>query len=207
MIESINKEEKSCFNITLACELIEKSPDYVLDKCKDFDANILNSEELRAFREEMKIGQNDPPEYLELEKQITSSVYFVCTFKLHDYQAISAVSFNFINDIASECLISLGRPNDIARYSSEYSVFRVVLSSLEQIYRNGRIQQDTPENRVCTWKKDNKMLVSFVSRYHPDGQFLGIQIRGIQAHPWGMDLDTLYNKSRKYVKDIKLMTE
>ena len=76
-------------------------------------------------------------------------------------------------------MISLGRPDDIARYSSEYSVFKLVLSSLEQIYHNGRIQQDTPDNRVCTWIKDNKMLVSFVSRYQPNGQFLGIQIRGI----------------------------
>ena len=74
---------------------------------------------------------------------------------------------------------------------------RLFLGSLEKIYLNGRIQQDTKENRVYTWKKDDRILVSFVSRYHPDGQYLSVQIRDIQLYPQGKALEILYNQIRK----------
>jgi len=90
-------------------------------------------------------------------------------------------------------------------------VLRVFLVSLEKLYLNGRIQQDYLEERVYTWKKDNRTLVSFVS-YPPSGsastgQFLGVQIRDTQLYPQGNELELLYNKTQKHVENLKWVQE
>ena len=196
MNKSIDGEGTKFFHVPFACELMRKSTAQVLEKCEDFGAELFTAEDIRASTDDMKSSQK---------------VSFKCTFELRDYQAISFVSINFINDTAVECVISLGRPINIERYSSEDSVLRVFLVSLEKLYLNGRIQQDYLDERVYTWKKDNRTLVSFVS--HPPsgpasaGQFLSVQIRDTQLYPQGNELELLYNKAQKHVENLKWVQE
>jgi len=211
MNESIDGEGTKFFHVPFACELMQKSTAQVLEKCEDFGAELFTAEDILASTDDMKSSQAVPPEFLKVMKRYTNKVSFKCTFELHDYQAISFVSINFINAVAVECVISLGRPINIERYSSEESVLRVFLVSLEKLYLNGRIQQDYLEERVYTWKKDNRTLVSFVS-YPPSGpastgQFLGVQIRDTQLYPQGNELELLYNKAQKHVENLKLVQE
>jgi len=204
MNKSIDREETNFFHIPFACELMQKSTTQVLEKCAaDFGAELFTAEDIRAFTDELKSSQAaPPPEFLKILKQYTNKVSFNCTFELRDYQAFSFVSINFINDTAVECVISLGRPINLERYSSEKPVLRVFLVSLEKLYLNGRIQKDRPEERIYTWKKDNRTLVSFVS-YLRVGQLLNIQIRDTQLYPQGNELELLYNKTQKHVENLK----
>lgn len=211
MNKSIDRKGTNFFHIPFACELMQKSTAQVLEKCKDFGAELFTAEDIRAFRDDMKSNQAIPPEFLKVLKPFTNKVSFNCNFELHGYQAFSFVSINFINNTAVECVISLGRPINIERYSSEDSVLRVFLVSLEKLYLNGRIQQDYLDERVYTWKKDNRTLVSFVS--HPPsgpasaGQFLSVQIRDTQLYPQGNELELLYNKAQKHVENLKCVHE
>jgi len=212
MNESIDGEGTNFFHIPFACELMQESTTQVLEKCIGFGAELFTAEDIRAFTDELKSSQAaPPPEFLKIQKQYTDRVSFDCTFELRGYQAFSFVSINFINATAVECVISLGRPINIERYSSEESVLRVFLVSLEKLYLNGRIQQDYLEERVYTWKKDNRTLVSFVS--HPPsgpasaGQFLSVQIRDTQLYPQGNELELLYNKTQKRVENLKWAQE
>ena len=202
MNKSIDRKGTNFFHIPFACELMQKSTAQVLEKCKDFGAELFTAEDIRAFRDDMKSSQAIPPEFLKVLNPFTNRVSFNCNFELRDYQAFSFVSINFINDTAVECVISLGRPINLERYSSEKSVLRVFLVSLEKLYLNGRIQKDRPEERIYTWKKDNRTLVSFVS-YLRVGQLLNIQIRDTQLYPQGNELELLYNKTQKHVENLK----
>jgi len=209
MNESIDRGETNFFHIPFACELMQKSTAQVLEKCKDFGAELFTAEDIRAFTDDMKSNQAIPPEFLKLMIRYTNRVSFNCNFELRDYQAVSFVSINFINDTAVECAISLGLPINLERYSSEESVLRVFLTSLEKLYFNGRIQQDYLEERVYTWKKDSRTLVSLVS-HSPSGpasagQFLSVQIRDTQLYPQGNNLELLYNETNKHVKNLKLV--
>jgi len=211
MNKSIDRKGTKFFHVPFACELMQKSTAQVLEKCKDFGAELFTAEDIRAFRDDMKSNQAIPPEFLNVLKPFTNKVSFNCNFELHDYQAFSFVSINFINATAVECVISLGRPINLERYSSEESVLKAFLVSLEKLYLNGRIQQDYLEERVYTWKKDNRTLVSFVS--HPPsgpasaGQFLSVQIRDTQLYPQGNELELLYNKAQKHVENLKCVHE
>lgn len=207
MNKSIDRKGTNFFHIPFACELMQKSTAQVLEKCKDFGAELFTGEDIRAFRDDMKSNQKIPPEFLKVLKPFTNRISFNCNFELHDYQAFSFVSINFINATAVECVLNLDRPINLERYSSEESVLRVFLVSLEKLYLNGRIQQDYPEGRVFSWKKDDRTLVSFVS-YSPSGpastgQFLSVQIRDTQLYPQGDELELLYDKTQKHVKDLK----
>lgn len=211
MNESIDEERTKFFHVPFACELMRKSTAQVLKKCEDFGAELFTAEDIRASTDDMKSSQAVSPEFLKIQKQYTDKVSFKCTFELSGYRAISFVSINFINDTAVECIISLGRPINIERYSSEEAVLRIFLVSLEKLYLNGRIQQDYLDERVYTWKKDNRTLVSFVS--HPPsgpastGQFLGVQIRDTQLYPQGNELELFYNKAQKRVENLKWVQE
>ena len=206
MDESIDREGTNFFHIPFACELMQKSTTQVLKQCAKFGATLLTTQDLRAFEDELS-----PDEALEIHQQYNAKISFRCTFKIQDYEAFCFVSFNFINDIAVECVISLGRPINFERYSSEKSVLRVFLVSLEKLYLNGRIQHHLQE-RVYTWKKDNRTLVSFVS-YSPSGStstdtFLSVQIRDTQLHPQRSELELLYyNKTQKRVENLKWVQE
>jgi hypothetical protein len=211
MNKSINRKGTNFFHIPFACELMQKSTTQVLEKCKDFGAELFTAEDIRAFRDDMKSNQAIPPEFLKVLKPFTNRISFNCNFELHDYQAFSFVSINFINGTTVECVISLDRPINLERYSSEDSVLRVFLVSLEKLYLNGRIQQDYPGGRVFTWKKDNRTQVSFVS-HSPSGPtstdtFLSVQIRDTQLYPQGNELELLYNKSQKSVESLKWAQE
>ena len=207
MNEFIDREETNFFHIPFACELMQKSTTQVLEKCEDFSAELFTAEEIRAFTDDLKSSLAAPTEFLKIQKQYTEKISFNCTFELRNYQAFSFVSINFINNTAVECVISLGRPINLERYLSEESVLRLFLVSLEKLYLNGRIQQDYLEERVYTWKKDNRTLVSFVS-HSPSGpasagQFLSVQIRDTQLYPQGNELELLYNKAQKRVGNLK----
>jgi len=210
--KSIDGEGTNFFHIPFACELMQKSTTQVLEKCAaDFGAELFTAEDISAFTNDMKSSQAVPTEFLKVMKRYTNKVSFKCTFELRDYQAISFVSTNFINDTAVECVISLGRPINLERYLSEESVLRLFLVSLEKLYLNGRIQQDYLEERVYTWKKDNRTLVIFVSHYPSGpanaGQFLSVQIRDTQLYPQGNELELLYNKAQKRVENLKWVQE
>lgn len=206
MNKSTHREKTKFFDIPFACGLMQKSATQVLEQCAKFGATLYGREDLRAFEDELA-----PDEVLKIHQQYNARISFDCTFKIQDYAAICFVSFNFVSDTAVECLVSLGRPLNLERYSSEKSVLKVFLVSLEKLYLNGRIQQDYPEERVYTWKKDNRTLVSFVSypRSGPGstGKFLSLQIRDTQLHPQGRELELLYNKTQKRVENLKWVQE
>lgn len=131
---------------------------------------------------------------------------FHCHFKLRDYQAFSYVGINFVNNTSVECIISLGMPANIERYSSELDVTKLFLVSLEDLYLNGRIQEESElGTRAYTWKKDNRTVISFVSSPpsgspKDTGALLSVQIRDTQLHPQGAYFELLYNRAPKSVR-------
>ena len=62
MNESIDRGETNFFHIPFACELMQKSTAQVLEKCKDFGAELFTAEDIRAFTDDMKSNQAIPPE-------------------------------------------------------------------------------------------------------------------------------------------------
>ena len=69
MNKSINREGTNFFHIPFACELMQKSTAQVLEKCKNFGAELFTVEDIRAFRDDMKSNQAIPPEFLKVLKQ------------------------------------------------------------------------------------------------------------------------------------------
>ena len=193
---SANEGEKRFFNIPFACNLMQKSPNQVLAECAAFDARLLTDDELHRHRADKHYAQFD------------AMVQFICDFRLRDYQAFSIVTVSFINNKTADCVISLGRPANLKRHSSELEVMKVFLVSLEELYHNGRIQgEDETGTRVYTWKKDNRTVVSFISyppSYSPKdtGARLSVQIRDTQLHPQGEYFELLYNRAQKSVQDL-----
>ncbi len=191
-----NKGNKRFFQISFACDLMRKSPTQVLGECAAFDARLFTDEELHHYRADRHYAQFD------------AMVQFIYDFRLRDYQAFSIVTISFINNKAADCVISLGRPANLKRHSSELEVTKVFLVSLEGLYHNGRIQEeDETGTRVYTWKKDNRTVVSFISyppSYSPKdaGARLSVQIRDTQLHPQGEYFELLYNRAQKSVQDL-----
>ncbi len=194
---STSEGSKGFFQIPFAYDLMQKSPTQVLAECSAFDAELATDDELHDYR---VYGQFD------------AMVHFFCDFKLRDYQAFSTVTISFVENKAVECVISLGEPANLKRYSSETEVTKVFLVALEELYRNGRIQEeDEPGTRAYTWKKDNRTIVSFIS-YPPSGRitdagaWLGVQIRDTQLHPQGAYFELLYDRAQKPVQDLGYVT-
>ena len=190
-----DREETNFINIPLAVDLMGKSINQVLERCSAFNATLLSMNELP------RVDSDDV--FLEL---FDAKVGFHAYFELQDYQAFSFIGINFVNNVAVECIVSLGRPINPERYSSEYEVLKVFAHSLEGLYHNGRVQQDDQEGRVYTWKKDDN-VVNFIS-YPPEGPTdtgvrLGIQIRDTQLHPHGSELELWYNEAKKRVAKLK----
>ena len=212
---SANAGGKSFFDIPMACSLMGKSVNQVLEQCAAFDpqlftANRLLEDEYKTLQRLKKLADpsvvdSDIDDKLFFET-FDANVGFHCHFKLQDYQAFSFVGINFVNNTAVECVVSLGLPSNPERYSSELEVTKVFLVSLEELYLNGRIQEESePETRVYTWKKGN-IAISFVS-YPPShsskdtGVRLSVQIRDTQLHPQGEYFEFLYNSAQKSVQD------
>lgn len=193
--ESIDRKETPFFHIPFALDLMGKSINQVLEQCTTFNAMVGTKELVEA--------DSDSDEFFDF---FDANVGFHAYFELQDYQAFSFIGLNFVNDVAVECIVSLGRPSNPERYSSEYEVLKVFARSLEGLYHNGRVQQDDQEGRVYTWKKDNN-VVSFIS-YPPCGPTdtgvrLGVQIRDAQLHPRGSELELWYNEAQKRVANLK----
>ena len=205
MDESIDREGTNFFHIPFACKLMQKSTTQVLKQCARFGATLFTTEDLQAFEDKLS-----PDEALEIQ-QYNAKISFHCTFNIQDYEAFCLVSFNFVNDTAVECVISLGRPINLERYSSEKSVLRVFLVSLEKLYLNGRIQEDYPGPRLYAWKKDDRTLINFLSLPADSSTgavtFLGVQIRDTRLYPQGDELELLYNKTQKRVENLKWVQE
>ena len=217
MNESIDRKESHFFRIPFALNLMGKSINQVLELCAAFNpelftANRLSGADYAHFKSayqsfDLSVTGSDIDESLKsFFESFDAKVSFLCTFELADYQAFSVVGINFVNNVAVECVVALGRPSDPERYSSEYEVLKVFLPSLEQIYRNGRVQQDDQEGRVYTWKKDEN-VVSFIS-YPPGspmdtGVRLGVQIRDTRLHPHGSELELWYNEAPKGIANLK----
>jgi len=207
MNEYIDEEGTKFFQISLACELMQKSTKEVLNTCKMFGATSFTNENMGDLKDDWKIMY--PDEDIEINQQYKVRISFQCNFKIQDYEAFCFISFHFVNDIAVECVISLGTPIIIERYSSEKSVMKVFIVSLEKKYLNGRIKQNLQE-RVYTWKKDSRTLVSFVSYspYDPTSTVLSVQIRDTQLHPQRRELEILYyNETMKRVEDLNWVQE
>jgi hypothetical protein len=196
MDKFIDREEKHFFDIPFACDLMRKPSAQVLQQCAGFNARLLTDDELDDYRIDEHYGQFD------------AIVQFYCDFRLRDYQAFSIVTISFTENKAVECVISLGKPANLKRYRSELEVTKKFHLSLEELYHNGRIQEeDELGTRVYTWKKDNRTLVSFISyppSYSPTdtGARLSVQIRDTQLHPQGRELELLYNEAQKRVEDL-----
>ena len=207
--------QKQFFNISLACDLVRKSIDQVLKQCAAFDPELLtvnsslkddykDSQRLRKLADS-SVGDSDIADMLFFDI-FDNHVGFHCHFELRDYQAFSYVGINFVNNTAVECIISLGIPANLERYNSELDVTKVFLVSLEELYLNGRIQEESElGTRVYTWKKDNRTVISFVSS-PPSGSpkdtvaLLSVQIRDTQLHPRGAYFELLYDSAQKSVK-------
>ena len=200
------------FNIPFALDLMGKSINEVLERCTVFNPTLFTSDELKRGEDkefdiyyEAVISQlEEPPE--ELLELFDASVVLRCVFELQDYQAFSCVAINFTNNVTVECIVSLGKPLNLKRYSSEWEVLKVFARSLEGLYHNGRVQQDDRFGRVYTWKKDHN-VVSFIS-YPPRGPTdtgvrLGVQIRDTQLHPVGSEFELWYNEAQKRVANLK----
>jgi len=216
--------QKQFFNISLACDLIGKSTNQVLKQCAAFDPQLFTEDMLQGtggFFDDPILGKQRKEwadtfglptadkAFESIYKIFDAHTGFHCHFKLQDYQAFSYVGINFVNNTAVECIISLGRPANPERYRSELEVTKVFLVSLEELYLNGRIQEESePGTRVYTWKKDNRTVVSFVSSPPSDspkdtGTFLSVQIRDTQLHPQGAYFELLYNQAQKSVQDVR----
>lgn len=205
------------FNISLACDLIGKSIDQVLEQCAALDPQLLTANSLleddKTFQHLQKlaglsVSDSDINDKLFFDT-FDTHVGFNCHFELQDYQAFSYVGINFINNIAVECIISLGMPVNPECYSSGLEVTKVFLVSLEELYLNGRIQEESElGTRVCTWKKDDRTVVSFVSSPpsgspKDTGTLLSIQIRDTQLHPGGAYFELLYDQAKESVQGLK----
>jgi hypothetical protein len=215
--------QKQFFNVSLACDLVGKSIDQVLEQCAAFDPQLFTEDMLQGtggFFDDPILGKQRRewadafglPTGDEAFESIFSifdaRASFHCHFKLQDYEAFSYVGIHFINNTAVECIVSLGEPDNFERYRSELEVTKVFLVSLEELYLNGRIQEESePGTRVYTWKKDNRTVVSFIS-YPPSGSpkdtsaLLSVQIRDTQLHPQGAHFELLYNQAQKYIRDL-----
>ena len=208
------------FDISLACDLIGESINQVLEKCAAFDPQLLTANSLPEDDEAfghfpqsagLSVGDSDIDDKLFFDTFHTH-VGFHCHLELQDYQAFAYVGVNFVNNTAVECIISLGMPSNTQRYSSELEVTKVFLLSLEELYRNGRIQEESePGTRVHTWKKDDRTVVSFVSSpasgsSKDTGALLSIQIRDTQLHPRGAYFELLYDQSQRHVQDLRHVT-
>ena len=210
--------QKQFFNISLACDLVGKSIDQVLEQCAAFDPQLLTAnssleDDYETFQRLRKLADpsvddSDIDDKLFFDT-FDTHVGFNCHFELQDYQAFSYVGINFVNNTAVECIVSLGRPANPERYRSELEVTKVFLVSLEELYLNGRIQEESePGTRVYTWKKDNRTVVSFVSSPpsgspKDTGALLSVQIRDTQLHPQGAYFELLYNRAQKSVQDVR----
>ena len=216
-------EEQQFFNISLACDLVGKSSDQVLEQCAAFDpqlltANSLQEDNYRTFQRLQKlsgssVGDSDIDDTSLFEfDTFDTHVGFNCHFELQDYEAFSYVGINFVNNIAVECIVSLGMPANRERYGTEFEVTKVFLVSLEELYLNGRIQEESElGTRVYTWKRDNRTVISFVSSPpsgspKDTGTLLSIQIRDTQLHPQGAYFELLYNRAQKSVQDLGYVT-
>ncbi len=198
--ESIDRKETPFFHIPFAVDLMGKSVNQVLEQCSAFDAKLLPADDL--FDDLLGVD----PDFDKHFKLFSASLGFHGYFKLQDYQAFSFVGINFANDVAVECIVSLGRPVNIERYSSGLEVLKVFARSLENLYHNGRVQEHGRFGWVYTWKKDNN-VISFVP-YPPSGPtrtgiLLSVQIRDTQLHPQGSELELLYNEAKKRVANLK----
>jgi len=205
------------FNISLACDLIGKSIDQVLEQCAGFNPQLLTAnsplddgyETFQRLRKsaDPSVDNSDSDEELFFDI-FDAHVGFNCNFELQDYEAFSYVGINFFNNIAVECIVSLGMPADSERFGSELKVTKVFLVSLEELYLNGRIQEESElGTRVYTWKRDNRTVISFVSSppsgsTKSTGTLLSVQIRDTQLHPQGANLELLYDKAKKSVQDV-----
>ena len=212
--------QKQFFNISLAYDLVGKSIDQVLGKCAAFDPQLLTADSLleddKTFQRLQKlaglsVGDSDIDDKLFFDT-FDNHVGFNCHFELQDYQAFSYVGINFANNTAVECIISLGMPANPERYELEFEVTKVFLVLLEELYLNGRIQEESElGTRVYTWKKDDRTVVSFVSSPpsgspKDTGALLSIQIRDTQLHPGGAYFELLYNRAKKSVQGLKHVT-
>jgi hypothetical protein len=189
MMAEMNNQ-KQFFNISLACNLMRKSIDQVLEQCTTFDPSVDDS----RIADKLFFDVFD------------NHVRFNCHFELQDYHAFAYVGINFVSNTAVECIISLGMPANIEHYGSELDVTKLVLVSLEELYLNGRIQEESElGTRVYTRKKDNGTVISFVSS-PPSGSpkdtsaLLSIQVRDTQLHPQGAYFELLYNRAPKSVQ-------
>ena len=213
--------QKQFFNISLACNLVGKPIDQVLEQYAAFDLQLLTAnssleDDYETFQRLRKLADpsaddSDIDDKLFFDT-FDTHVGFNCHFELQDYQAFSYVGINFVNNTAVECIVSLGRPVNPERYRSELEVTKVFLVSLEELYLNGRIQEESePGTRVYTWKKDNRTVVSFVSSPpsgspKDTGALLSVQIRDTQLHPQGAHFELLYNRAQKSVQDVRHVT-
>lgn len=217
--------QKRFFDIPLACDLVGKSVDHVLEQCTAFAPQLLTehmSKGTTGFFDDPTLGKPrrqwadafglpTPNEAFESMLSIFDAhAGFHCHFKLQDYQAFSYVGVNFVGDTAVECIISLGKPADPERYRSELELTKVFLVALEELYGNGRMQEESePATRVYTWKKDSRTVVSFVSHPASDsprdaGALLSVQIRDTQLHPDGAYFELLYKQAQESVRNLKL---
>lgn len=215
-----NSKESQFFHIPFAVELMGKSVNQVLEQCAAFDPQLFtanrlleddykNFQRLRKLADPSVVGFDPDIDYDKLFfETFDANVGFHCHFELQDYQAFSFVGINFVNNTAVECVVSLGMPANPERYRSELEVTKVFLVSLEELYLNGRIQEESePGTRVYTWKKDNRTVVSFIS-YPPSrspkdtGALLGVQIRDTQLHPQGAYFELLYNRAEDSVQAL-----
>jgi len=193
---STNNGNKRLFHISFACDLMRKPPTQVLGECAAFDARSLTGDEFYDYRVDKYYAQFD------------AMVQFFCDFSLRDYQAFSTVTISFVENKAVECVISLGMPASVKRHSSESEVTKVFLVALEELYHNGRIQEEAEAGTVYTWKRDNRTVVSFISyppSYSPTDTgacLLSVQIRDTQLHPQGEYFELLYNGAQKSVQNI-----
>lgn len=202
------RSQQQFFDISLACDLVRESVDQVLEQCASFSPQLSNADTLLQEDSQalQRSGKLVAPSFFDT---FDEHVGFDCHFKLQDYQAFCFVGVQFVNNTAVECIISLGRPANPEQYGSELEVTKVFLVSLEELYGNGRIQEETePGTRVYTWKRDDTTVVSFVS-YPPSGSpqdtgaRLGVQIRDTEIHPDGAFFELLYNGARESVQGVK----
>jgi len=192
-----DRGEPHFFHISFVLDLMRKSVNQVLGQCVSFNPVLLTAGD--SSRADSAVDES-----FEL---FDAKVGFHSYFELQDYQAFSFIGIHFVSDVAVECVVSLVRPTNPERYSSEYEVLKVFARTLEGLYHNGRVQQDDQEGRVYTWKKDDN-VVSLIS-YPPEspadiGVRLGVQIRDTQLHPHGSELELWYNEAKKCVAKLKV---
>ncbi len=176
------------FDIPFAVSLMQKSSAQVLEQCKGFN-----------------VAPSDFPGF-------DSSVCFHAIFECLDYQVYSFVSLNFSDDVAVECVISLGRPLNPERYSFEHEVLKTIIPSLEKTYRNGRVLEEK-EQRTCvyTWKKDYRTLIGLTScppnSFTSTGILLSIQIRDTLLHPESKLFKDLHEQAQGRVANLEHMRQ